>query len=124
MRYISTDKAPGAIGPYTQAIETDSMLFCSGQIGLDPATGVLVQSLEGQVEQALKNLKGLVESSGYKMEGIIKTTLFLTNMEDFAKVNEIYGSYFMTHKPARSTVAVSALPKGALFEIEAIAIRS
>lgn len=124
MRYISTDKAPKAIGPYSQAIETDSMLFCSGQIGLDPVSGELAEGLDNQVTQALANLKGLVESSGYKMEGIIKTTLFLTNMADFAKVNEIYGSCFMTHKPARSTVAVVALPKGALFEIEAIAIKS
>lgn len=124
MRYISTDKAPGAIGPYTQAIETDSMLFCSGQIGLNPSTGILAEGLEAQVKLALENLKGLVEGSGYKIEGIIKTTLFLTDMGDFATVNEIYGSYFMTHKPARSTVAVSALPKGALFEIEALVVKS
>lgn len=124
MRYISTDKAPKAIGPYSQAIETDSMLFCSGQIGLDPVSGELAEGLDNQVTQALANLKGLVESSGYKMEGIIKTTLFLTNMADFAKVNEIYGSFFSAHRPARSTVAVLALPKGALFEIEAIAIKS
>lgn len=124
MRYVTTDKAPGAIGPYTQAIETDNMLFCSGQIGLIQSSGVLAEGLEAQVRQALENLKGLVEGSGYKMEGIVKTTLFLTNMTDFAKVNEIYGSYFMTHKPARSTVAVAALPKGALFEIEAIVVKS
>lgn len=124
MRYVTTDKAPSAIGPYSQAIETDSMLYCSGQIGLVPQTGELADGLENQVRQAIENVKGLVESSGYKMEGIIKTTLFLTNMSDFAKVNEIYGSYFIAHKPARSTIAVAALPKGALFEIEAIVIRS
>lgn len=124
MRYITTDKAPGAIGPYSQAIETDSMLFCSGQIGLIVSTGVLAEGLEAQVRQALDNLKGLVEGSGYEIEGIVKTTLFLTDMADFATVNEIYGSYFMTHKPARSTVAVVALPKGALFEIEAIVVKS
>ena len=123
MRYISTDKAPKAIGPYSQAVEADSMLFCSGQIGMIPATGELAEDLESQVKQALENLKGLLESAGYKIEDIIKTTLFLTNMEDFAKVNEIYGSYFMTHKPARSTVAVAALPKAARFEIEAIAVK-
>lgn len=124
MRYISTDKAPKAIGPYSQAIETDSMLFCSGQIGLDPVSGELAEGLDNQVTQALANLKGLVESSGYKMEGIIKTTLFLTNMADFAKVNEIYGSFFSAHRPARSTVAVLALPKGAMFEIEAIVVKN
>ncbi len=124
MRYISTDKAPKAIGPYSQAIETDSMLFCSGQIGLDPVSGELAEGLDNQVTQALANLKGLVESSGYNMEGIIKTTLFLTNVADFAKVNEIYGSFFSAHRPARSTVCVLALPKGAMFEIEAIVIKS
>ncbi len=123
MRYITTDKAPSAIGPYSQAIETDSMLFCSGQIGIDPSTGELVEGLEKQVEQVLNNVKNLVESSGYEMKGIIKTTLYLTNMNDFAKVNEIYGLYFTTHKPARSTVAVTALPKGALFEVEAIVVK-
>ncbi len=124
MRYIQTTEAPAAIGPYSQAIETDSMLFCSGQIGIDPRSGELVEELDMQVEQSLCNLKKLIESAGYEMDGVIKTTLYLTNMANFAKVNEIYGKFFMTHKPARATVAVLALPKGALFEIDAIVVKS
>ncbi|CAN5180828.1 RidA family protein [soil metagenome] len=123
MRYIDTDKAPKAIGPYSQAIETDSMIFCSGQIGIDPTTSEVVEGLEAQVKQSLNNLKALVESAGGKMELIVKTTLFLTDMADFARVNAIYSTFFLAHKPARSTVAVVALPKGALFEIEAIVVK-
>lgn len=123
MKYIQTKKAPAAIGPYSQAIDTGDMLFCSGQIGLDPTTGVLVDGIEHQVERALKNLEAVIHEAGSDLTKVVKTTLFLVNMADFAKVNEIYSKYFSDHKPARSTVAVAALPKGALFEVEAIVVK-
>ena len=123
MKYITSDKAPAAIGPYSQAIELENMVFCSGQIGLDPVTGSLVEGLENQAHQAIKNVEQVLKAASTNLEKVVKTTLFLTDMADFAKINEIYGSYFKEHKPARSTVAVAALPKGALFEIEVIAMK-
>jgi 2-iminobutanoate/2-iminopropanoate deaminase len=124
METIHTDKAPKAVGPYSQAVQACDYVFCSGQIGLDPESGALVEGLEKQVKQALANLNAVLVEAGSDFEHVAKTTVFITNMDDFAKVNEIYGSYFTNHKPARSTVGVTALPKGALVEIEAIAYLS
>ena len=120
MRIISTKKAPAAIGPYSQAIRVDNFLFCSGQIGIDPEKGELVAGLEDQVKQALDNLKTIITAAGFNLKDVVKTTLYLKNIADFSSVNKIYKDYFGNHKPARSTVEVSNLPKGALFEIEAI----
>lgn len=122
MKSVNSDNAPAAIGPYSQAIATDQYIFCSGQIGIDPNTGELVDGVENQVKQAMNNLQEVLRAAGSSLESVVKTTLFLKNMSDFAKVNEVYGSYFTDHKPARSTVEVSNLPKGALFEIEAVAL--
>lgn len=123
MKYISTKNAPQAIGPYSQAIIAGDFVFCSGQIGIDPKTGNLVEGIENQTKQIIENLKAVLNESGSDIDCIVKTTIFLTDINDFAKVNEIYGSFFTTHKPARSTVAISNLPKGALIEIEAIALK-
>lgn len=123
MKIISTKKAPAAIGPYSQAIKVDNFLFCSGQIGIDPKTGQLVEGLENQVKQALENLKAVIKAAGFNLKNVVKTTLYLKNIVDFSCINKIYGSFFDDHKPARSTVEVSHLPKEALFEIEAIAYK-
>ncbi len=122
MRKIYTDKAPKVVGPYSQAIEIGGLVFCSGQIGINPKTGDLVDGIEKQTTQVLKNLEAVLEESGAHKESVIKTTIFLKNMKDYITVNEIYGKFFGDHKPARSTVAVSHLPKDALIEIEAIAV--
>lgn len=116
-----TDKAPAAVGPYSQAICTDSLVFCSGQIGIDPQTGELVDGIEAQTQQVLKNLEAVLQASGSDLEHVLKTTIFLKNMADYALVNTIYGEFFSELKPARSTVEVAQLPKDALIEIEAIA---
>jgi len=121
---ISTTGAPGAIGPYSQAIAVDGFLFCSGQMGLDPATGDLVDGLEAQAHRALRNLTAVLDAAGLTWADVIKTTLFLAEIDDFAAVNAIYGTYMPEPPPARSTVAVKALPKGGLVEIEAIARRA
>ena len=119
---VITDKAPGAIGPYSQAVKTGNLLFTSGMIPIDPATGQLVEGgIEVQAEQALKNIKNLVEASGSSLEKVVKTVVFIKNMDDFAKVNEIYSRYFVSDCPARSCVEVARLPKDVLIEIEAIA---
>lgn len=120
MKIITTTNAPAAVGPYSTAIEVNGFVFCSGQIGIDPSTGNLVDGLEAQAHQVMNNIKAVVESTGVTVEQIIKTTIFVTNMADYAKVNEIYAQHLGEHKPARSTVAVAALPKGALIEIEVI----
>ena len=120
---VSTKEAPAAIGPYSQAIDAGDTVFCSGQLGLDPASGNLREGLEAQTRQSLANLGAVLKAAGLGPERIVKTTIFLVNMGDFAKVNEIYGDFFGSHRPARSTVAVAALPKGGLVEIEAIARR-
>lgn len=122
MKIISTDKAPAAIGPYSQAVEAGGFLFCSGQIALDPQTGEFKSgTVEQETKLVMENLKGLLESAGVGLNQVIKTTIFLVDMDDFAKVNQIYGQYFNDSKPARSTVAVAALPRGARVEIEAVA---
>ena len=120
MKQISTNTAPAAIGPYSQAIVSGNTLFCSGQIPLNPQTGEIPEGVEAQAEQALTNVKNLIESAGGKIDNVIKTTVFIKNMDDFGKINEIYAKYF-TGKPARSCVAVKALPKGVLCEVETIA---
>ena len=121
-KIIKTDKAPGAIGPYSQAVEAGNLLFCSGQIPLDPETGKLVDGgVEVQAEQALKNVKGLLEGAGYSLNDVIKATVFARSMNDFAAINEVYGKYFSQDFPARSFVEVSGLPRGAMVEIEVIA---
>jgi 2-iminobutanoate/2-iminopropanoate deaminase len=119
---ISTPHAPGAIGPYSQAIRTDGYLFCSGQLGLDPATGEFAAGDVGaQAEQALRNLSAVLEVGGLSFADVVKTTIFLADMTDFATVNGIYARFVTDPPPARSTVAVAALPKGGRVEIEAIA---
>ena len=122
-KVISTDKAPSAIGPYSQAIEINNMVYTSGVIPVDPATGVVAEGVEAQAEQAFKNICNLVEASGSKVENIIKTTVFIKEMNDFGKINEIYKKYFKEPFPARSCVEVARLPKDVLLEIEAIAYK-
>ncbi|HNK63467.1 MAG TPA: RidA family protein [Anaerolineales bacterium] len=122
-RVIHTDKAPKAIGPYSQAIRTDGMIYTAGQLGLDPATMELVAGgVEEQTRQALTNLSNVLEAAGSNMVHVVKTTVFLKDMGDFAKMNAIYTEYFNENPPARSTVAVAGLPKGALVEIEIVAL--
>lgn len=121
MKTIHSPLAPGAIGPYSQAIQAGGFLYTSGQIALDPASGALVDGgVEAQTEQAIANLKAILEEAGAGLDQVVKTTCFLRHMEDFAAFNAVYEKYF-TGKPARSCVEVSALPKGALVEIEAVA---
>ena len=120
-KIISTPKAPAAIGPYSQAIEVNGLLFTSGVIPIVPSTCDLVEGdIEVQAEQAIGNLAALIEAAGAKIENTIKTTVFIKNMDDFTKVNEIYAKYFTTDFPARSCVEVARLPKDVLIEIEAI----
>ena len=121
MKFISTEKAPGAIGPYSQAVISGNLLFTSGQIAINPATGeVESDTIQGQTEQIMKNLGALLEAAGSSYAKTVKTTCFLADMNDFAAFNEIYGKYF-TEKPARSCVAVKTLPKNVLAEVELIA---
>lgn len=121
MEYIQTNSAPAAIGPYSQAVKIGDFIFTSGQIALTPNGEMREEDIEVQTTQVLTNLKNVLESAGSSLQKVVKTTIFLSNMDDFAKVNEIYGSFFKEHKPARSTVAVKTLPKNALIEIEAVA---
>lgn len=121
MKTIQTTNAPAAVGPYSQAIEANGFIFCSGQIGLDPVSNQLVEGIDGQTRQVIKNLEEVLKAGNSSLEHIIKTTIYITNIQDFAKVNEIYGSFFTNHKPARVTVEVSNLPKAALIEIDATA---
>jgi 2-iminobutanoate/2-iminopropanoate deaminase len=123
MKFIQTDKAPGAIGPYSQAVVVNNTLFTSGQLGIDIKTGELGKSIEEQAEFSLRNLENIVKESGFLLHNIAKTTIFLKNIADFQIVNKIYADYFKDHKPARSTVEVASLPKNALIEIEAIAVK-
>jgi 2-iminobutanoate/2-iminopropanoate deaminase len=119
---IATNNAPAAIGPYSQAIRCGNMLYSSGQIPLDPATGNMVgENITEQAEQVMKNLQAVLTEAGTDFDHVVKTTCFLANMNDFAAFNAVYGSY-ITSAPARSCVAVAALPKGALVEVEVIAI--
>ncbi len=121
MEYVSTNNAPGAIGPYSQAVKANGLLFTSGQIAINPATGnVEAKTIEGQTEQVCKNLQAVCETAGTSLEKAVKTVCFLADINDFAAFNEVYGKYF-TAKPARSCVAVKALPKNVLCEVEVIA---
>lgn len=121
MKEIKTDKAPAAIGPYSQAIVYGNLLFTSGQIPVDPQSGTIPEGISAQAEQAFSNLKNLLVSAGSSTEKVLKTTLFIVNMDDFPIVNEIYSTFFCEPYPARSCVEVSKLPKGVLLEIEAVA---
>ncbi|MCD7735704.1 MAG: RidA family protein [Lachnospiraceae bacterium] len=120
---VSTDRAPAAIGPYSQAIETDGMVFTSGVIPVVPATGEIPEGVEAQAEQVFTNLAALLEASGTGMEQVIKTTVFIKEMDDFGKINEIYAKHFTGVFPARSCVEVARLPKDVLLEVEAVAVK-
>jgi 2-iminobutanoate/2-iminopropanoate deaminase len=119
---IATQAAPAAVGPYSQAIKGGNLVFASGQLGLDPATGKLRDGLEAQTEQVLANLAAVLSAAGASMADVVKTTIFLVDISQFAKVNALYGAAFPAPPPARSTVQVAALPLGGLVEIEAIAL--
>ena len=122
-KVISTTNAPAAIGPYSQAIEVNGMVFASGQIPVNPATGEIPEGIEAQAEQVLNNVKNLLAAAGASMEQVVKTTVFIQNMDDFGKVNEIYATYFTGAFPARSCVEVARLPKDLLIEVEVTAIK-
>ena len=122
MNFVQTDKAPSAIGPYSQAVIINGMVYTSGQIALTPEGKFLNLDIEVQTRQVLTNLSEVLKSAGSSLDKVIKTTIFLQNMSDLVRVNKIYAHFFKDHKPARSTVAVQKLPKNALVEIEAIAI--
>ena len=121
LNIIHTENAPAAVGPYSQAVRTGNLLLTSGQLGLDPASGILPEGIAAQAEQSLKNIDAILSEGGFAKTDVVKTTVFIRNMGDFATVNQIYAAYFGDHKPARSCVEVSALPKGGLVEIEVIA---
>ena len=118
---IQTQYAPAAIGPYSQAVLSGNMLFTSGQLGLEPDSGVLPQGIQAQAAQSLKNLQAILEEAGFRKADVVKTVIYLKNMSDFAAVNEIYAAFFGNHRPARSCIEVSRLPKDGLIEIEAVA---
>jgi 2-iminobutanoate/2-iminopropanoate deaminase len=120
---ISTGGAAAAIGPYSQAIRSGDMLFCSGQLGIDPATGELVEGVEAQAERALRNIQSVLDAAGLGFDDVVKTTIFLADIGDFAVVNAVYARFMPDPPPARSTIQVAALPKAGRVEIEAIARR-
>lgn len=122
-KIISTEKAPAAIGPYSQAVEVNGVIFASGQIPVNPATGEIPEGIEAQAEQVLSNVKNLVEAAGVSLAQVVKTTVFIKNMDDFGTVNAIYSRYFQNNCPARSCVEVARLPKDVLMEMEVIAFR-
>ena len=122
-KIISTDKAPAAIGPYSQAIEVNGMVYTSGVIPVNPTTGEIPEGTQAQANQALTNLKNLLEASGTSMDNVIKTTVFIKDMNEFVNINDVYKTYFTAHFPARSCVEVARLPKDVLLEIEAISIK-
>lgn len=120
MKSVHTEKAPAAIGPYSQGIIVGGMLYTSGQIPVDPATGKIAETVEAQAEQVFKNISEIVKEAGADMSKVVKTTVFIKNMEDFAKINEVYAKFFTEPYPARSCVEVARLPKDVLLEAEAI----
>ncbi|MCR5197072.1 MAG: RidA family protein [Pseudobutyrivibrio sp.] len=120
---IATDKAPAAIGPYSQAIEVNGMVYTSGIIPVDPATGEIPEGAAAQADRVFKSMTALLESAGSSMKNIVKTTVFIKNMEDFAAINEVYAKYFPEPFPARSCIEVARIPKDVLLEAEAIAIK-
>lgn len=119
---IHTNKAPAAVGPYSQAVKIGNLVYTAGQIGIDPATGQMQEGLEAQTKQVMANLQAVLEAAGASFGTVVKTTIFITDMADFGVINGIYGAFFVDNPPARSTVAVAQLPLGALVEIEAIAL--
>ncbi len=121
---IISKKAPKAVGPYVHAVEAGNMLFCSGQLGIDPATGEFKIGVENQTKQCLKNLGAVLKEAGYDVKDVVKTTIFIDHMEDFPIMNEVYAEFFGENKPARSCVEVAKIPMGALVEIECIAVKS
>ena len=122
-KVIGTDQAPRPVGPYSQAIQVGNTLFVAGQLGLDPATSKLVEGgVQAQARQALQNLAAILEAAGGSLAHVVKTTIFMDNLDDFGQVNEIYGTFFSESPPARSTLEVARLPLGGLVEIEAIAV--
>ncbi len=122
-KVISTTNAPAAIGPYSQAIEANGLVFASGQIPVNPATGEIPEGIEAQAEQVMTNMKNLLEAAGTSMENVVKTTVFIKSMDDFGTINGIYSKYFEKDCPARSCVEISRLPKDVLLEMEAIAVK-
>ncbi len=124
-KIIETKGAPAPVGPYSQAVESQGFLFCSGQIAIDPATNQVLQgSVPEQAERVMRNIQAVLNEAGLDFGNVVKTTIYLTNMDDFAAVNEVYGRYFPAQPPARSTVAVAGLPKGVQVEIEVLAMRA
>ena len=122
-KVISTDKAPAAIGPYSQAIEVNGMVYTSGVIPVNPATGEIPEGPKAQAEQAMKNLSNLLEAAGSSLEKVVKTTVFIKEMNDFGAINEVYADFFPAPFPARSCVEVARLPKDVMLEIEAVAVK-
>ena len=123
LKLLHTEKAPAAVGPYSQGAQVGDLVFTSGQLPADPATGELKTEIKEATKQSLENVKAILEEAGTTMEKVVKVMIFVKNMDDFAAVNEVYGEYFSDHKPARACVEVAALPKGAVVEIEAIAVK-
>jgi 2-iminobutanoate/2-iminopropanoate deaminase len=124
-RAVSTNAAPGAVGPYSQAITTDDLVFCSGQVGLDPATGEIVSGgVAAEADRVIRNLEAVLDAAGCTLADVVKTTCFLADINDFAAFNEVYAPFWPDPPPARSTFGVAALPRGARVEIEAIAVRN
>lgn len=122
-KIITSNKAPAAIGPYSVGVSTGSLVFTAGQLGVDPASGNLVEGgIEAQTRQALENLKTILEAGGTSLENVVKTTVFLKDINEFTKMNGVYGEYFTQNPPARSAIQVAALPKGGAVEIEAVAV--
>jgi len=122
IKIISTGDAPVAVGPYSQALAVNGFIFCSGQIGIDPKTNKLVDGIEKQTRQVMDNLKEVVSAGGSDFNHVVKTTIYLLDMNNYGLVNQIYGEYFTDNKPARATIEVSRLPKDCLIEIDAIAV--
>ncbi|MCK5044716.1 RidA family protein [Candidatus Parcubacteria bacterium] len=122
-KIISTDKAPQAIGPYSQAIETGNLVFCSGQIPLTSEGNLVEEDISEQTKQVMENLKAILQSAGLELDNIVKATIYLTDINNFQTVNKIYGQYFETEPPARAVIQAAALPKGVEIEIEAVAAR-
>jgi 2-iminobutanoate/2-iminopropanoate deaminase len=118
---IRTQNAPAAIGPYSQGVKIENLVFVSGQLPIDPATGIMPENIEDQTRRSLENLEGILDESGSSLEKVVKTTVFLSDMNNFTKMNEVYKQYFKSDFPARSTVQVARLPKDAMVEIEAVA---
>ena len=123
-KVIHTYKAPAAIGPYSQAIEANGMLFISGQIPVDPATGIVPEGIKAQTEQVMKNIAAILQEAGYKFEDVVKTTCLLSDIANFGAMNEVYAQYFLVNPPARAAFAVRDLPKGVMVEIESIAVKA